>query len=168
MRIDLDSLQEEDYNNKNQKKKQQRIASPELWERSRLQYQSSKMLGLDDSEMAGETPGDENSMVQDDIDVEVMVTEREPTFLKGQTTKGGIVLSPIRVVRNPEGTLNRAALNAVQYAKERKDVREQQNRALMDSMNKTEFAKNWDDPNADPGTRALMAQLKGYGVQNFD
>jgi ATP-dependent RNA helicase DHX8/PRP22 len=43
--------------------------------------------------------------VSDDDDLAIDVSEKEPLFLKGQTTKGGIVLSPVRVVKNPEGTL---------------------------------------------------------------
>ena len=52
------------------------------------------------------------------------MNEIEPKFLKGQTTKSGVVLSPVRVVLNPEGSLQREALGAVQFAKERKEVRE--------------------------------------------
>lgn len=47
----------------------------------------------------------------------IEVNEKEPPFLTGQTTKTGINLSPVRVVKNPEGTLNRSAMNAIQYAK---------------------------------------------------
>jgi len=33
----------------------------------------------------------------------------------------------------------------------------------MASMNKAELGKYWDDPNADPGTRALVEQLRSFG-----
>lgn len=44
-------------------------------------------------------------MVSDSEDLEIDMNDYEPPFLKGQTTKAGINLSPIRVVKNPEGTL---------------------------------------------------------------
>jgi ATP-dependent RNA helicase DHX8/PRP22 len=53
-------------------------------------------------------------------DINIEVNDREPPFLTGQTTKTGINLSPVRVIKNPEGTLNREAMNAIQYAKERR------------------------------------------------
>ena len=60
-------------------------------------------------------------VVREDIEeVIVEMNDKEPPFLRGQTTKAGINLSPVRVVKNPEGTLQREALNAVQYAKERR------------------------------------------------
>lgn len=40
-------------------------------------------------------------------DINIEVNEREPPFLTGQTTKTGINLSPVRVIKNPEGTMNR-------------------------------------------------------------
>lgn len=48
------------------------------------------------------------------------MNDREPPFLRGQTTKAGINLSPVRVVKNPEGTLQREALNAAQFSRERR------------------------------------------------
>ncbi len=89
------------------------------------------------------------------------MNEREPPFLKDTTTKGGINLSPVRVVKNQEGSLQREALNAIQQAKDRKEMRIQQNNALMDSVNKQELLKMNIDPTAD--TRILMSQLKTLG-----
>jgi ATP-dependent RNA helicase DHX8/PRP22 len=58
---------------------------------------------------------------EEEVDVEVM--EVEPTFLNGQT-KQSVHLSPIKIVKNPDGTLNRAALQGQQLAKERRDIRQ--------------------------------------------
>lgn len=69
-------------------------------------------------------------------DINIEVNEREPPFLTGQTTKTGINLSPVRVIKNPEGTLNRSAMNAIQYAKERREIREQQNKNEVRDLNK--------------------------------
>ncbi len=34
-------------------------------------------------------------------DINIEVNDREPPFLTGQTTKTGINLSPVRVIKNP-------------------------------------------------------------------
>jgi ATP-dependent RNA helicase DHX8/PRP22 len=44
---------------------------------------------------------------EDIEEVNIEVDDREPPFLKGQTTKAGINLSPVRIVKNPQGTLQR-------------------------------------------------------------
>jgi ATP-dependent RNA helicase DHX8/PRP22 len=95
-------------------------------------------------------------------DVEIELNEKEPHFLEGQTTKTGVNLSPIKVVKNPDGTLQREALNALQFAKDRKELREQQHRAVLENMPK-DMNKQWDDPNADPSARALAQTMKGWG-----
>lgn len=51
-------------------------------------------------------------VISDSEDLEIDMNDNEPPFLRGQTTKAGVNLSPIRVVKNPEGTLQREALNA--------------------------------------------------------
>ena len=48
----------------------------------------------------------------------------EPAFLRGQT-KRSLELSPIRIVRAPDGTMNRAAMSGAQLAKDRREARDQ-------------------------------------------
>jgi ATP-dependent RNA helicase DHX8/PRP22 len=45
-------------------------------------------------------------------------------------------MSPIKIVKNPDGTLQRAAMTQSALAKERRELRESQQRALMDSIPK--------------------------------
>lgn len=40
-------------------------------------------------------------------EINIEMNDKEPPFLRGQTTKAGINLSPVRVVKNPEGTMQR-------------------------------------------------------------
>lgn len=41
-------------------------------------------------------------LAKDDIEeVNIRIDDKEPPFLKGQTTKAGINLSPVRIVKNP-------------------------------------------------------------------
>ena len=102
-------------------KKSNRVSSPELWEMSRLKY-NSRLIDLQDEIQANKTDSDE--VVSDSEDLEIDMNDNEPPFLRGQTTKAGVNLSPIRVVKNPEGTLQREALNAQQFARERREIRE--------------------------------------------
>ena len=83
-----------------------------------------------------------------EVEYEVELNETEAPFLKGQTTKGGVYLSPIKVVAMPDGTLERAALQAVSFARERRDLREEKRRAVIDNLPK-EHSKYWEDPNQD-------------------
>ena len=105
--------------------------------------------------------------VSDEDVMEIEMANEEAPFLKGQTSKGGMILSPIKIMKNPDGTLQREAMNAQQYARDRREMREQQQRALLENMPK-DFSKYWDDPSAAPGTRNLATSLKTLGQQPFE
>ncbi len=45
-------------------------------------------------------------------------------------------MSPVQIVKNPEGSLQRAALTQSALAKERRELREQQRNSLLDSIPK--------------------------------
>jgi len=44
---------------------------------------------------------------------EIDLNENEPGFLRGQTTKTGVEMSPIKIVKNPDGSMQRAAMTQV-------------------------------------------------------
>lgn len=44
---------------------------------------------------------------------EVDLNDVEPEFLRGQTTKTGVEMSPIKIVKNPDGSMQRAAMTQV-------------------------------------------------------
>jgi ATP-dependent RNA helicase DHX8/PRP22 len=44
---------------------------------------------------------------------EIDLNDAEPEFLKGHSSKSGIEMSPIKIVKNPEGSLQRAAMTQV-------------------------------------------------------
>lgn len=46
-------------------------------------------------------------------DVQIVRNDAEPIFLKGQTKASGVSLSPVRVVKNPDGSMTRSAMNQV-------------------------------------------------------
>ena len=51
--------------------------------------------------------------VDDDIEeeYEVDINNTEPEFLKGQSTKSGVEVSPVKIVANPDGSLQVRALS---------------------------------------------------------
>jgi len=44
---------------------------------------------------------------------EIDLNDAEPTFLKGGGSKSGIEMSPIKIVKNPDGTMQRSAMTQV-------------------------------------------------------
>ncbi len=93
--------------------------------------------------------------------VATQVTEEEPAFLRGQTRLSR-ELSPIKVVKNPDGSMQRAAMTQSALAKERKELREQQDRQMLDAIPR-DLNRPWNDPmGADE--RHLAAELRGLGT----
>jgi ATP-dependent RNA helicase DHX8/PRP22 len=57
---------------------------------------------------------------EEDASFDVELNDNEPAFLRGQTIHPGS-LSPIKVVRVPDGSLGRAAMSGSTIMKERRD-----------------------------------------------
>jgi ATP-dependent RNA helicase DHX8/PRP22 len=108
------------------KRAQDRLNSPDLWEASRMKYFAGKDIGP----MKKIEDMDEKELNEEDVEIEL--NDKEPAFLVGQTSKTGVNLSPIRVVINPEGSLQMEAIKGLQYAKERRENREQKQRAMLE------------------------------------
>jgi ATP-dependent RNA helicase DHX8/PRP22 len=64
-------------------------------------------------------------------------TDIEPAFLRGQTGKSGRRdLEAIKIVKNPDGSMQRAAMQQSTLAKERRELRQAQTNSLIDSIPK--------------------------------
>ena len=72
--------------------------------------------------------------------------------MRGQVPSEGDV-SPIKIVKNPDGSMQRAAMTQSALAKERREIKDQQQRALMESAPK-DLGRTWADPLAAPGERS--------------
>ena len=85
---------------------------------------------------------------EEEEDVDIEVREEEPPFLAGQT-KQSLELSPIRVVKAPDGSLNRAAMSGDTLARERRELRQQeaQEKAAKEAAN-VDLSSQWNDPMA--------------------
>ena len=95
-------------------------------------------------------------------EIEIEINEDEAPFLAGQTAAGGDV-SPIKIVKNPDGSLQRAAMTQSALAKERRELKEQQQRTALESIPK-DLNRPWEDPMPEAGERHLAAELRGVGL----
>ncbi len=135
-----------------------RLTSPERWEIKQLiasgAMDASEYPDIDEdfnSPMA-------KAEVEEELDVEVR--EEEPPFLRGQT-KQTLDMSPIKVVKAPDGSLNRAALAGASFAKERKELRQQEANELADSEAR-DFNAPWLDPMANSQDKIFAQDLRGH------
>lgn len=108
-----------------------RLTSPERWEIKQLiaagALNASQYPDLEEETTTAVTRGRYDEDIDDgqaDQEYDVELRDDEPAFLRGQT-KRSLELSPIRIVRAPDGTMNRAAMSGAQLAKDRREAREQ-------------------------------------------
>ncbi|KAJ5578504.1 uncharacterized protein N7459_007468 [Penicillium hispanicum] len=77
-----------------------------------------------------------------------------------------IELSPIRVVKAPDGSLNRAAISSTILGKERKELRQQEVEAAADNEMNIDLSAQWNDPMVDPNQRKFASDLRSAKVNN--
>ncbi|KAL8723546.1 MAG: hypothetical protein Q9225_000181 [Loekoesia sp. 1 TL-2023] len=138
-----------------------RMASPERWEIKQLiasgAISASEYPDIDEeynATLAGEGDFEE----EEDVDIEVR--EEEPPFLAGQT-KQSLELSPIRVVKAPDGSLNRAAMAGTSLAKERRDLRQQEAQdKAAEQASQVDLNAQWQDPMIAPDQRKFASDLR--------
>ena len=124
------------------KRSAKRLTSPERWEIKQLI--SSGIIPASEYPELDEDFSNPavRAEVEEELDVEVR--EEEPPFLAGQTKKT-LDLSPVKIVKAPDGSLNRAALAGAALAKERKEMRQQEANEAADSEAR-DFSTPWLDP----------------------
>ncbi|KAK5699234.1 DEAH-box ATP-dependent RNA helicase prp22, partial [Elasticomyces elasticus] len=81
-------------------------------------------------------------------DFNIELQEEEPPFLAGQK-KQSFNLSPICVVRAPNGLLNWTALSSSTLSKERKELQHKEDEVAADSETKINISSQWNDLMAD-------------------
>ena len=133
-----------------------RLTSPERWEIKQLISSGA----LDASEYPELDEDFANPLaraeVEEELDVEIR--EEEPPFLAGQTKKT-LELSPVKIVKAPDGSLNRAALAGASLAKERRELRQQEANEQADSEAR-DFSAPWLDPMAKESDRVFAQDLR--------
>ncbi|KAL1825372.1 hypothetical protein ACET3Z_012150 [Daucus carota] len=142
-----------------------RMSSPERWEAQQLIASgvlSVKEYPMFDDETDGLLYEEEGA----DEELEIEMNEDEPAFLNGQT-RYSMDMSPVKIFKNPEGSLSRAAALQSALIKERREVREQQQRTMLDSIPK-DLNRPWEDPMPETGERHLAQELRGVGLSAYD
>lgn len=100
-------------------------------------------------------------------ETEVELADFEPAFLRGQTRRSGRDLEPVRIVKNPDGSLQRAAMQQGTLAKERRELRQAQANQLVDSIPK-DLNRPWEDPLPEAGERHFAQELRSINMSAFD
>ncbi|OBZ79552.1 Pre-mRNA-splicing factor ATP-dependent RNA helicase prp22 [Grifola frondosa] len=95
--------------------------------------------------------------VEEELDVEIR--EEEPAFLVGQTKKT-LELNPVKIIKAPDGSLNRAALAGASLAKERRELRQQEANEQADSEAR-DYSSPWLDPMSKDSDRIFAQDLRG-------
>ncbi|KAI5561938.1 hypothetical protein BDE02_15G020500 [Populus trichocarpa] len=142
-----------------------RMSSPEKWEAKQLIASgvlSVQEYPMYDEEIDGLLYQEEG--VEEELEIEM--NEDEPAFLQGQT-RYSVDMSPVKIFKNPEGSLSRAAALQSALIKERREVREQQQRTMLDSIPK-DLNRPWEDPMPETGERHLAQELRGVGLSAYD
>ncbi|XP_068665456.1 probable pre-mRNA-splicing factor ATP-dependent RNA helicase DEAH5 [Aristolochia californica] len=155
----------EDSNSVPSRRPLKRMSSPEIWEAKQLL--ASGVLGIRDTPMYDE---DGDGLLRHDEgaeeELEIELNEDEPPFLQGQS-RYSLDVSPVKIFKNPEGSLSRAAALQSALIKERREVREQQQRTMLDSIPK-DLNRPWEDPMPETGERHLAQELRGVGLSAYD
>ncbi|TCD63346.1 DEAH-box ATP-dependent RNA helicase prp22 [Steccherinum ochraceum] len=134
-----------------------RLTSPERWEIKQLI--SSGIVDASEYPDLDEEINNPMAHVEVEEELDVEVRDEEPSFLAGQT-KRTLDLSPVKIVKAPDGSLNRAALAGASLAKERREMRQQEANEQADSEAR-DFSAPWLDPMSKEGDKIFAQDLRG-------
>ena len=140
-----------------------RLTSPELFEARQLAASGvlpPELLPTYDAERGGALAAGGREEIEEDIEIEL--NTHEPAFLRGQSTIAREA-SPIKIVANPDGSLQRAALTQGQLAKERRELKTAQANALIDGIPK-DLNRPWEDPMPEAGERHFAQELRSVNL----
>ncbi|KAK4618316.1 Pre-mRNA-splicing factor ATP-dependent RNA helicase prp22 [Fulvia fulva] len=142
------------------RKHRKRMTSPERWEIRQL-IASGVIKAADFPDLDEDYNATINGeQIEEEENVDIEVKDDEPPFLAGQT-KQSLELSPIRVIKAPDGSMNRAAMQGDVLAKERRDLKQQeaQDKAKQEAA-KTDLNQEWNDPMVNPSERRFASDLR--------
>uniref|UniRef100_A0A914WHZ1 RNA helicase n=1 Tax=Plectus sambesii TaxID=2011161 RepID=A0A914WHZ1_9BILA len=128
-------------------KRHKRLSTPERWELKQLMagggMSTVEMPDFDDDTGVLKNDDDES----DGEDIEIELVEEEPLFLRGYGRQHQ-ELEPVKVVKNPDGSLAQAAMMQGALSKERRDMKIQ-NQREKESQQTTSGGSQWSqDPMA--------------------
>lgn len=134
-----------------------RLTSPERWEIKQLI--SSGVIDASEYPDLDEDFSNPVARAEVEEELDVEIREEEPPFLAGQT-KRTLDLSPVKIIKAPDGSLNRAAIGGAALAKERRELRQQEANERADSEAR-DFSAPWLDPMAKDSEKIFAQDLRG-------
>ncbi|KAL4222513.1 ATP-dependent RNA helicase dhx8 [Mactra antiquata] len=151
-----------EQNDSGERKRVQRMSSPEKWEWQ--QMAAANVVDVSELPNFDEETGVLQKEDDSDEDIEIEMVEDEAPFLTGHG-KQGLDLSPIKIVKNPDGSLSQAAMMQSALQKERREIKQQQREAEMNAV-PSAGGSEWQDPMADGEKR--LASMRGVGSAPAD
>jgi ATP-dependent RNA helicase DHX8/PRP22 len=144
------------------------MSEVERWEAKQLAasgvLDASELPEYDDPALGGSGVLPSARALQPEEEFEVDLNDAEPEFLRGFSSRSGAGgMSPVRVVKNPEGSLQRAAMTASALAKERRELQVEQQRTLEAAVPR-DLSRPWEDPMPEEGERHLAMELRGLNM----
>lgn len=144
----LDLIKKDDTeDNETRRRVVKRLSSPEKFELTQLakvNVLAKTELPYYDEETGLLPKIDE----EDNEDVEVELREDDAPFLKGYGRSRAADLSPVRIMKNPDGSLAQAALMQGALSKERREQAQQQREAELNRLYSKDNT-DWNDPMPD-------------------
>ena len=139
---------------------QRDLSAQEVWE-NKVLVQSGTMRKAE-SRGPRASVGSRDHDVEEDVDVDI--NEQTAPFLRGKvkTTQD---IEPVRIIKNPDGSLQRAALHQATLARERVELKQAQANTVLDAVPK-DLSKPWLDPMPSVGDRHFADELRGIQLTN--
>ena len=142
--VDVKKLREQEVDEERKAiRRQKNLSEAELWEARQL-IASGVLSVTERPTFDAESGLGAIQDVEPDEDIDVEINEEEPPFLRGQT-RGLKDVEPVRIVKNPDGSMQRAAVNQAELTKERRELKRAAQNDLMDAIPK-DLSKPWNDP----------------------
>ncbi|KAJ4940497.1 hypothetical protein JOQ06_026797 [Pogonophryne albipinna] len=165
LNLNLGHVPEMEQDDTLERKRLTKISDPEKWEIKQMIAANvlSKEEFPDFDDETGILPKVDD---EEDEDLEIELVEEEPPFLRGHT-KQSMDMSPVKIVKNPDGSLSQAAMMQSALAKERRELKQAAREAEMDSI-PMGLNKHWVDPLPDVDGRQIAANMRGIGMMPND
>lgn len=121
--------------------KRRRLTSPERWEIRQL-IASGAVPASDYPEMNMGADDDAEGPDEDSVHVDIELNTDEPDFLRGQAV-GAAGVNPLLIIKNPTGTMSRAAMSGSKLAQQAREERIQQQK---EAEREARLARESSDP----------------------
>lgn len=135
---------------------QRDMSAQEVWE-NKVLMQSGMMRKSEGRGRPASTTSGPRYDLEEDVDVDI--NEQTAPFLRGKVQKTQDI-EPVRIIKNPDGSMQRAALHQGTLAKERVELKQAQANQILDTVPK-DLSKPWNDPMPNVGDRHFADELRG-------